>query len=324
MLQKSHFLFGFLSHRNTRQCLASACLLLIALTHPKPRSNHIQNANQEKHEGHSSTVICRVKATQEADGGDPAAHVLLRLGHQVPGPFLRLQVKNKAALQLLLCERQASVHLTRRNMQRSFKGNILDVSVGQLPARRGWGWWFGLAGGTAGSCSTAGHRAPRSDVRFAAQTNASSRPRGTEDTKRHEFALSAIILTTVGSSARRQKHRTHRPKLIMGWNHLPWYSIIQIWLSSMKVWKTPHGYLKEGNPFPFWMVCREFRTVWSQNFDVNHVHTCPSSRESTRPQRKACPSCICERETSKHNNRMLEREYCRLHVFSPNTHRKRK
>lgn len=62
-----------------------------------------------------TTVICRVKATQEADGGDPAAHVLLRLGHQVPGPFLRLQVENEAALQLLLRERQASVHLTQKN-----------------------------------------------------------------------------------------------------------------------------------------------------------------------------------------------------------------
>lgn len=68
-----------------------------------------------------NTLICRVEATQEADGGHPAAHVLLRLGHQVPSPFLRLQVKNEAALQLLLGERQASVHLTGRIMQRSFR-----------------------------------------------------------------------------------------------------------------------------------------------------------------------------------------------------------
>lgn len=69
-----------------------------------------------------ATVICGVKAAQEADGGHPAAHVLLGLGHQVPGALLRLQVKDEAALQLLLGERQASVHLRRAVRQGSFEG----------------------------------------------------------------------------------------------------------------------------------------------------------------------------------------------------------
>lgn len=88
-----------------------------------------------------NTIICRVKATQEADGGHPAAHVLLRLGHQVPRPFLRLQVKNEAALQLLLRERQAGVHLTGKKACRDYSkrnaGKFLDISVSRLPARRG-------------------------------------------------------------------------------------------------------------------------------------------------------------------------------------------
>lgn len=56
----------------------------------------------------------------------------------------------------------------------------------------------------------------------------------------------------------------------------------------VSVWKTPHGYLKgRRTVFLFLMECREFRIVWAQNFDVKHVHTFPSSRESTWLQRKA-------------------------------------
>lgn len=62
------------------------------------------------------TVVGRVEATEQADGGNPAVHVLLRLSHKVPGPLLRPQVENKAALQLLLCERQASIHLKEKNI----------------------------------------------------------------------------------------------------------------------------------------------------------------------------------------------------------------
>lgn len=58
------------------------------------------------------TIVGRVKAAEHADGGNPAVHVLLGLSHQVPGAFLRLQVKNEAALQLLLREREASIHLS--------------------------------------------------------------------------------------------------------------------------------------------------------------------------------------------------------------------
>lgn len=64
------------------------------------------------------TVIGRVEATEQADGGNPAVHVLLRLSHQVPDPFLRLQVEDEAALQLLLRERQASIHLEEEGIQR--------------------------------------------------------------------------------------------------------------------------------------------------------------------------------------------------------------
>ena len=63
------------------------------------------------------TVIGRVEATEEADGGDPAVHVLLGLGHQIPGPLLRLQVEHEAALQLLLCERQAGIHLKEKEVR---------------------------------------------------------------------------------------------------------------------------------------------------------------------------------------------------------------
>lgn len=90
---------------------------------PNHASTRFNMHNKKSTRNTLNTVIRRVKATQEADGGDPATHVLLRLGHQVPGPFLRLQVENEAVLQLLLCERQASVHLTRKIMQRSFKRN---------------------------------------------------------------------------------------------------------------------------------------------------------------------------------------------------------
>lgn len=57
------------------------------------------------------TVIRRIESTKQADGRHPAVHVLLRLSHKVPDPLLRPQVKNKTALQLLLCERQAGIHL---------------------------------------------------------------------------------------------------------------------------------------------------------------------------------------------------------------------
>lgn len=56
-------------------------------------------------------VVCWVESTQEADGGDPAVHVLLRLSHEVPDPLLCAQVEHKITLQLLLRERQTSVHL---------------------------------------------------------------------------------------------------------------------------------------------------------------------------------------------------------------------
>lgn len=56
-------------------------------------------------------VISRVESAEQADGGHPAVHVLLRLGHQVPRPLLRPQVEHKAALKLLLCERQAGINL---------------------------------------------------------------------------------------------------------------------------------------------------------------------------------------------------------------------
>lgn len=88
--------------------------------------------NQRSLRSTENTVISGVKATQEADGGDPAAHVLLRLGHQVPGPFLRLQVENEAALQLLLRERQASVHLTPKVRQRSFRRNAEAAGIEAL------------------------------------------------------------------------------------------------------------------------------------------------------------------------------------------------
>ena len=64
------------------------------------------------------TVIGLVEATEQADGGHPAVHVLLGLGHQVPDPLLRLQVEDEAALQLLLRERQACVHLTEEGKKR--------------------------------------------------------------------------------------------------------------------------------------------------------------------------------------------------------------
>lgn len=57
------------------------------------------------------TVLRGVEATQQADGGHPAVHVLLGLRHQVPGPLLRPQVEDEAALQLLLSEGQPGVHL---------------------------------------------------------------------------------------------------------------------------------------------------------------------------------------------------------------------
>lgn len=57
------------------------------------------------------TLISLVKAAEQADGRHPAIHVLLGLSHQVPGPLLRLQVEDEGALQLLLGEGQASVHL---------------------------------------------------------------------------------------------------------------------------------------------------------------------------------------------------------------------
>lgn len=44
------------------------------------------------------TVIGRVEATEQADGGNPAVHVLLRLSYQIPDSFLRLQVEDEAAL----------------------------------------------------------------------------------------------------------------------------------------------------------------------------------------------------------------------------------
>lgn len=57
------------------------------------------------------TLVSLVEATEQADGRHPAIHVLLRLRHQVPGPLLCLQVKDKGALKLLLGKGQAGVHL---------------------------------------------------------------------------------------------------------------------------------------------------------------------------------------------------------------------
>lgn len=56
-------------------------------------------------------VISWVESTEEADGGDPAVHVLLRLCHEIPDPLLCAQVKHKVTLQLLFRERQTRVHL---------------------------------------------------------------------------------------------------------------------------------------------------------------------------------------------------------------------
>lgn len=58
-----------------------------------------------------STLFSLVEATEQTDGRHPAIHVLLGLSHQVPGPLLRLQVEDEGALQLLLGEGQASIHL---------------------------------------------------------------------------------------------------------------------------------------------------------------------------------------------------------------------
>lgn len=74
------------------------------------------------------TLISLVEATEQADGRHPAIHVLLRLSHQVPGPLLCLQVKDEGALQLLLGEGQASVHLgdkAKRQADCQIGGGIL-------------------------------------------------------------------------------------------------------------------------------------------------------------------------------------------------------
>lgn len=82
----------------------------------------------------------RVKAAEHADGGNPSVHVLLGLSHQVPGAFLRLQVKNEAALQLLLRERESSIHLSESTTENNtcsvclFNGPALNV-----PAHTGSG-----------------------------------------------------------------------------------------------------------------------------------------------------------------------------------------
>lgn len=154
------------------------------------------------------TLICRVEAAQEADGGHPAAHVLLRLGHQVPGALLRLQVENEAALQLLLGERQASVHLRRTITQGSFRRegrNTVDVSVSSRePALASYllaevevdssDWPAGLL-----------VLVVLQDIGLAAQTSAPQhKPTplpGLEEPTSHEFTLTAAFLATVRSSA---------------------------------------------------------------------------------------------------------------------------
>lgn len=72
------------------------------------------------------TLVGLVEATEQADGRHPAIHVLLRLGHQVPGALLRLQVKDEGSLQLLLGEGQASVHLRGQRGKMTMENETLS------------------------------------------------------------------------------------------------------------------------------------------------------------------------------------------------------
>lgn len=121
-----------LSHWHTTQRTFHPYFSLHVLPFSPPTSFHTDSiaahtdklkASKTQQKGHFGfglshalcrTVIGRVEATQEADGRDPAVHVLLRLGHQVPGPLLGSQVEDKAALQLLLSEGEAGVDLEER------------------------------------------------------------------------------------------------------------------------------------------------------------------------------------------------------------------
>lgn len=57
------------------------------------------------------SVVRLVKTTQLTDGADPLVHLVLRLGDEIKSAIGRLDVENKAVLELLPLEGQASVHL---------------------------------------------------------------------------------------------------------------------------------------------------------------------------------------------------------------------
>lgn len=56
-------------------------------------------------------LIGLVESTELADGAHPPAHLLLSLGNQVEGALRRLDVKDKAVLEVLALEGEASIHL---------------------------------------------------------------------------------------------------------------------------------------------------------------------------------------------------------------------
>lgn len=57
------------------------------------------------------TVISGVKTTDVADAANPLIHLLFGVSHQVEDTVNGLDVEYEAVLQVLLVERQPSVHL---------------------------------------------------------------------------------------------------------------------------------------------------------------------------------------------------------------------
>lgn len=57
------------------------------------------------------TVISRVEAADVADAANPLIHLLLCVSDQVEDPVNGLDVEYEAVLQILLVERQPSIHL---------------------------------------------------------------------------------------------------------------------------------------------------------------------------------------------------------------------
>jgi len=59
------------------------------------------------------TVVSGVKSTDVADAANPLIHLVLGVSHQVEDAVDGLDVEYEPVLQVLLVERQPSVHLKR-------------------------------------------------------------------------------------------------------------------------------------------------------------------------------------------------------------------